>query len=173
MTRLIPFIPFNALNYALGLTRIRLVSYALASFVFMAPGAAAYAYLGHAGRSLATGDGDLVQNVLPRPRRAWPDRLHAPAHQALRQGPEVATGGGAARIGYSRRSATRIGRKHRHRAYLVRRAERHRHEGEQGGDPERELTEHCRRRYMERRPAPAWTPTTAVRRPRAGPRPER
>ena len=64
MTRLIPFIPFNALNYALGLTRIRLVSYALASFVFMAPGAAAYAYLGHAGRSLATGDGDLVQNAL-------------------------------------------------------------------------------------------------------------
>lgn len=64
MTRLIPFIPFNALNYALGLTRIRLVSYVLASFVFMAPGAAAYAYLGHAGRSLATGDGDLVQNAL-------------------------------------------------------------------------------------------------------------
>ena len=64
MTRLIPFIPFNALNYALGLTRIRLVSYAAASIVFMAPGAAAYAYLGHAGRSLATGDGDLVQNAL-------------------------------------------------------------------------------------------------------------
>ena len=64
MTRLIPFIPFNALNYALGLTRIRLVSYALASIVFMAPGAAAYAYLGHAGRSLATGEGDMVQNAL-------------------------------------------------------------------------------------------------------------
>jgi len=64
MTRLIPFIPFNALNYALGLTRIRLVSYAVASIIFMAPGAAAYAYLGHAGRSLATGDGDLVQNAL-------------------------------------------------------------------------------------------------------------
>ncbi len=64
MTRLIPFIPFNALNYALGLTRIRLVSYALASVVFMAPGAAAYAYLGHAGRSLATGEGDMVQNAL-------------------------------------------------------------------------------------------------------------
>ena len=64
LTRLIPFIPFNALNYALGLTRIRLVPYVLASVVFMAPGAAAYAYLGHAGRSLATGDGDLVQNAL-------------------------------------------------------------------------------------------------------------
>ena len=64
MTRLIPFIPFNALNYALGLTRIRLVAYVAASVVFMAPGAAAYAYLGHAGRSLATGDGDMVQNAL-------------------------------------------------------------------------------------------------------------
>ena len=40
------------------------MAYVLASFVFMAPGAAAYAYLGHAGRSLATGDGDLVQNAL-------------------------------------------------------------------------------------------------------------
>ena len=64
MTRLIPFIPFNALNYVLGLTRIRLAHYVAASIVFMAPGAAAYAYLGHAGRSLATGDGDIVQNVL-------------------------------------------------------------------------------------------------------------
>lgn len=64
MTRLIPFIPFNALNYVLGLTRIRLAAYVLASVVFMAPGAAAYAYLGYAGRSLATGDGDLVQNAL-------------------------------------------------------------------------------------------------------------
>ena len=64
MTRLIPFIPFNALNYVLGLTRIRLAAYVLASLVFMAPGAAAYAYLGHAGRSLATGEGDMVQNAL-------------------------------------------------------------------------------------------------------------
>ena len=64
MTRLIPFIPFNALNYVLGLTRIKLAHYVVASLVFMAPGAAAYAYLGHAGRSLATGDGDLVQSAL-------------------------------------------------------------------------------------------------------------
>ena len=43
-----------------------------------------------------------------RPRRARPDRLHAPPHQALRQGPEGGAGGGVARTGYSRRSATRI-----------------------------------------------------------------
>ncbi len=64
MTRLIPFIPFNALNYVLGLTRIRLAHYVIASFLFMAPGGAAYAYLGYAGRELATGDEDLVQKAL-------------------------------------------------------------------------------------------------------------
>ena len=64
MTRLIPFIPFNALNYVLGLTRIGLAPYVIASFLFMAPGGAAYAYLGYAGRELATGDDDLVQKAL-------------------------------------------------------------------------------------------------------------
>ncbi len=64
MTRLIPFIPFNALNYVLGLTRIRLAHYAAASFVFMAPGAAAYAYLGHVGREAAAGEEGIVQNAL-------------------------------------------------------------------------------------------------------------
>lgn len=64
MTRLIPFIPFNALNYALGLTRIGIVPYVVASFLFMAPGGAAYAYLGYAGRELATGGEDLVEKGL-------------------------------------------------------------------------------------------------------------
>lgn len=64
MTRLIPFIPFNALNYALGLTRIGLAPYVVASFLFMAPGGAAYAYLGYAGRELAAGGEDLVEKGL-------------------------------------------------------------------------------------------------------------
>src|SRR5215470_6491143 len=38
--RLAPVIPFNLLNYALGLTRIRLVPYVLASLFFMAPATA-------------------------------------------------------------------------------------------------------------------------------------
>ncbi len=41
-TRLIPLFPFNFLNYAFGLTKIRFTHYALASFVFMLPGATAY-----------------------------------------------------------------------------------------------------------------------------------
>jgi uncharacterized membrane protein YdjX (TVP38/TMEM64 family) len=53
--RLVPLLPFNALNYALGLTSIRLLPYVVASAVCMAPGAAVYAYLGHAGREVASG----------------------------------------------------------------------------------------------------------------------
>lgn len=41
-TRLIPLFPFNMLNYAFGLTRIRFSHYFLASFVFMLPGIFAY-----------------------------------------------------------------------------------------------------------------------------------
>ncbi|MEE9615198.1 MAG: TVP38/TMEM64 family protein [Thermodesulfobacteriota bacterium] len=41
-TRLIPLFPFNFLNYAFGLTSIRLSHYVLASLVFMLPGITAY-----------------------------------------------------------------------------------------------------------------------------------
>jgi len=62
--RLVPLFPFNLANYALGLTRIRLRDYALASYVFMLPGALAYAYLGYAGReALAGGDGLLRKGL--------------------------------------------------------------------------------------------------------------
>jgi uncharacterized membrane protein YdjX (TVP38/TMEM64 family) len=53
--RLVPLFPFNLLNYALGLTRIRLAEYVLATGVCMIPGAAGYAYLGYAGREALTG----------------------------------------------------------------------------------------------------------------------
>jgi uncharacterized membrane protein YdjX (TVP38/TMEM64 family)/rhodanese-related sulfurtransferase len=54
--RLVPLVPFNLLNYALGLTRVPLVPYVLASLVCMAPGAVAYTWLGHAGREAAAGN---------------------------------------------------------------------------------------------------------------------
>jgi uncharacterized membrane protein YdjX (TVP38/TMEM64 family)/rhodanese-related sulfurtransferase len=56
LLRLSPVFPFNLLNYALGLTRIRFAHYVLATLVCMAPGAAAYAWLGYAGRQAAAGD---------------------------------------------------------------------------------------------------------------------
>lgn len=46
LLRLSPIVPFNLLNYALGLTRVRLRDYVLASFLGMLPGTVLYVYLG-------------------------------------------------------------------------------------------------------------------------------
>ena len=62
--RLVPLFPFNVVNYALGLTRIPLGAYALASAVCMLPGAFAYAWLGQAGRAALAGDAGAVKNGL-------------------------------------------------------------------------------------------------------------
>lgn len=62
--RLVPLFPFNLLNYALGLTRIRLLHYILASYLFMLPGAFAYTYLGYAGREAVAGGEGLIQKYL-------------------------------------------------------------------------------------------------------------
>jgi len=62
--RLVPVFPFNLLNYALGLTRIRLSHYVLASLIAMIPGTIAYTWLGHAGREVAAGSETAVRNLL-------------------------------------------------------------------------------------------------------------
>lgn len=62
--RLVPLFPFNLMNYALGVTRIRLLHYVIASYVFMSPGAVAYTYLGYAGREAVAGGGGMVQKGL-------------------------------------------------------------------------------------------------------------
>ncbi len=62
--RLVPLFPFNLLNYALGLTNIRLLHYTLASYLFMLPGAAAYTYLGYVGREALAGGDNLIQKVM-------------------------------------------------------------------------------------------------------------
>lgn len=54
--RLLPLLPFNLTNYALGLTRIRFPPYVFASLVGMAPGTLVYSWLGHAGRKALAGD---------------------------------------------------------------------------------------------------------------------
>ena len=63
-TRLVPLFPFNLLNYALGLTRIPLLHYLVATFVFMLPGALAYTYLGYAGREAVAGGEGLIEKIL-------------------------------------------------------------------------------------------------------------
>jgi len=62
--RLVPLFPFNLLNYALGLTKIRFSEYVLASFIFMLPGAAAYTYIGYAGRDALSGGDGFIKNIL-------------------------------------------------------------------------------------------------------------
>src|SRR5216117_2127395 len=46
LTRLSPVFPFTLLNYAFGLTRVRLSHYVLASWIGMIPGTVMYVYLG-------------------------------------------------------------------------------------------------------------------------------
>ena len=63
-TRLVPLFPFNLLNYALGLTRIRFLHYLLATYTCMLPGAIAYTYLGYAGREAVAGGEGMIQKGL-------------------------------------------------------------------------------------------------------------
>ena len=61
--RLVPLFPFNLLNYALGLTRIRLSHYVIASSLFMLPGAIAYTYLGFALKEAVGGESDIQEMI--------------------------------------------------------------------------------------------------------------
>ena len=65
LVRLVPVIPFNLLNYALGLTRVPLSQYALATLVCMLPGTAAYAWLGYAGRAALQGNSAALRYGVP------------------------------------------------------------------------------------------------------------
>ena len=62
--RLVPLFPFNLLNYALGLTRIKLSHFIVTSYICMLPGSIAFTYLGYAGREAATGSEGSIQKGL-------------------------------------------------------------------------------------------------------------
>jgi uncharacterized membrane protein YdjX (TVP38/TMEM64 family) len=55
LLRLSPVFPFNALNYALGLTSVRFWHYVAASAMGMIPGTFLYVYTGYAAGQIATG----------------------------------------------------------------------------------------------------------------------
>ena len=59
--RLVPLFPFNLSNYVLGLTRIPLHHYVIATLVCMVPGTIAYTWLGHAGRGALGGETDAAR----------------------------------------------------------------------------------------------------------------
>ncbi len=62
--RLVPLFPFNLLNYALGLTRIKLSHFIVTSYICMLPGSIAFTYLGYAGREAAAGSAGSIQKGL-------------------------------------------------------------------------------------------------------------
>lgn len=69
LLRLSPLFPFNLLNYALSLSKVRVSTYVLASFVGMLPGTAMYVYLGSlapaaAELSSAASGGGTTRTVL-------------------------------------------------------------------------------------------------------------
>jgi uncharacterized membrane protein YdjX (TVP38/TMEM64 family) len=68
LLRLQPVLPFNILNYALGLTSIRLRDYVLASWIGMFPATVLYVYLG----SIMNDISDLVRQ---RPNSGMAGRL--------------------------------------------------------------------------------------------------
>lgn len=53
LTRLSPIFPFNLLNYAYGVTRVRFRDYLLGSWLGMLPGTIMYVYLGSTVKSIA------------------------------------------------------------------------------------------------------------------------
>jgi len=57
LLRLSPVFPFNVLNYALGLTKVRLRDYFFASWIGMFPGMLLYVYLGATAQNLAAATG--------------------------------------------------------------------------------------------------------------------
>lgn len=58
LLRLSPLVPFSLLNYGLGITQVRFLDYALASWLGMLPGTFAYVYLGSLGKVAADAAGD-------------------------------------------------------------------------------------------------------------------
>ncbi len=62
--RLVPLFPFNLLNYALGLTKIRFIEYVLATFIFIIPKYIAYTYIGYAGSEVISGGDGFVKAIL-------------------------------------------------------------------------------------------------------------
>jgi uncharacterized membrane protein YdjX (TVP38/TMEM64 family) len=65
LTRLSPLFPYNFLNYAYGLTGVRLRDYALGSWAGMLPGTLLYVVLGSTAQALASlGTGDRERSAL-------------------------------------------------------------------------------------------------------------
>lgn len=65
IVRLTPILPFNAMNYALGLTNVSVITYVVASGIFMLPGCFIYTYLGSVGEIFLNGENyEIINHIL-------------------------------------------------------------------------------------------------------------
>lgn len=62
--RLVPIFPYNVLNYLLGMTRIPLHHYVIATVVFMSPSTIVYTWIGVASREAVAGDANNLRYAL-------------------------------------------------------------------------------------------------------------
>ncbi|QDP71905.1 TVP38/TMEM64 family protein [Legionella israelensis] len=61
--RLLPLIPFNLVNYGLGLTGIRFRTYLITTFIFLIPAEIIYTYCGHAGIKILRNPEQFYKNT--------------------------------------------------------------------------------------------------------------
>lgn len=54
LLRLIPLVPFNLVNYGLGMTHMKFSHYLVTTILFLAPGEVIYTYCGYAGMDVLT-----------------------------------------------------------------------------------------------------------------------
>lgn len=71
LTRLSPIFPFNLLNYAFGLTKVKFGHYVLGSWIGMIPGTIMYVYLGSAAGSLVNAAAGNVQKTPAQQAFFW------------------------------------------------------------------------------------------------------
>ncbi len=64
LLRILPGLPFTFLNYALGLTRIRLLHFLGVTFVCILPRVIFYAYAGDTGRKAVAGQDISIENII-------------------------------------------------------------------------------------------------------------
>jgi uncharacterized membrane protein YdjX (TVP38/TMEM64 family) len=62
LLRLFPIIPFNIVNYGLGVTKIRFRTYLITTFVFLIPPEIIYTYFGYAGMDILLTQGTFYRN---------------------------------------------------------------------------------------------------------------
>ncbi|KTD24694.1 putative integral inner membrane protein [Legionella lansingensis] len=64
LLRLLPIIPFNLVNYGLGLTKIKFSHYIITTFIFLTPAEIVYTYCGYAGMDVLTHHTSLYSSSL-------------------------------------------------------------------------------------------------------------